>query len=552
MRMRLMALAIAALATAACNDNSTTNNADGGGGGDGGGRGDLAGTDGAVSPDMTPSGPIWPQFGYDQQHSGNVPNDTAVTTSSVTTLKYAQQVAFPTLIDGAPVYLAGVSTSGGTKDLVFITSSVGTLYALDATTLATVWSKPHGPMGGSCTNASGSACWTTSSPAIDPSRSFVYSYGLDGLVHKHQVGDGSEVTSGGWPEVASLKPDVEKGSSALAFATAKNGATYLYVAHAGYYGDAGDYQGHVTTINLGDGSQHVFEALCSDMPVHFTKSTPDCNQTQTAVWARSGVIYDANKDRIYFSTGNGLYDGMTNWGDSVLAIAADGTSSGTPLDSYTPTNFAQLDASDTDLGSTEPALLPTPPGSKLPHLAVQGGKDANIRLINVDDFSGQGAAGKTGGELQIVALPQGGEVLPQPAVWTDATGAVWVYVTTSGGIAGFKVAVDGNGNPTLPQGGTWSTNEGGSSPIIVGGILYYSGSSSGRNGTNSVFALDPTTGNVLWSGKLSSHVAGANTVGGIHWESPIIVGGKLYVPSENGNQSDATGTGKGYLTLFTL
>jgi len=60
------------------------------------------------------------------------------------------------------------------------------------------------------------------------------------------------------------------------------------------------------------------------------------------------------------------------------------------------------------LGSTAPAILPTPANSVVRHLAVQGGKDALLRLINLDNLSGQGAPGHTDGEIsQPIGVPQG-------------------------------------------------------------------------------------------------------------------------------------------------
>ena len=59
---------------------------------------------------------------------------------------------------------------------------------------------------------------------------------------------------------------------------------------------------------------------------------------QSAVWARSGVVYDAATDRLYGATGNGNYNGTTDWGDTVFALHPDGTgANGRPLDAYTPT-----------------------------------------------------------------------------------------------------------------------------------------------------------------------------------------------------------------------
>ncbi len=149
-------------------------------------------------------------------------------------------------------------------------------------------------------------CFTTSSPAVDPNRQFVYSYGLDGAVHKYAVGTGEEITGAGWPEMTTKKPFDEKGSSALSIATARNGTSYLYVTHAGYPLDRntyGDIQGHLTTINLATGAQKVFNAVCSDKTGHLGAN--GCPVTRAGVWARSGVVYDPDLDRIFIATGNG-------------------------------------------------------------------------------------------------------------------------------------------------------------------------------------------------------------------------------------------------------
>src|SRR5262249_9192834 len=160
----------------------------------------------------------------------------------------------------------------------------------DAATGATVWSHQYGP--GTCRiNNGSSVCFTTSTPAIDPTRTHVFSYGLDGKVHQYAVADGSEVTTGGWPELVSNQPFDEKGPGALTVATAAGGTSYLYVGSGGYPGDNGDYQGHITVIRLSDGVQRVFNAICSNQNLHFaeTPATPDCASVQSAVWARAGV-----------------------------------------------------------------------------------------------------------------------------------------------------------------------------------------------------------------------------------------------------------------------
>jgi hypothetical protein len=471
----------------------------------------------ALLPALPAGAADWPEFNGDGRHNGNNQQETVINSGNVSTLHllYPTAVTLPAVADGPPVFLSGVTTASGIKDMLFLTTKDGRILALDAATGTTIWS--HQPATG--------PRYTTSSPAIDPNRLYVYSYGLEGKAHKYQVGDGTEITTGGWPQVATLKPDVEKCSPPLSVVVTNSGAQYLYVANGGYPGDAGDYQGHITAINLADGTQTVFNTQCSDQTVHFVESpgTPDCSTgVQSAVWARPAVLYSTELDRIFFATGNATYDANTgghDWGDSVLATHPDGTgtgSNGQPLDSYTPVEFQQLQNNDADLGSTAPALLPAVPGSNVAHLAVQSGKDAQLRLLNLSDLSGSGGPGHIGGELQKIGVPQGGEVLTQPAVWVNPVdGGVWVIVANDNGISGLEMSVDGSGNPSLSS--KWQNGSGGTSPVIANGMVFYVGGGG-------VKALDPTTGTQLFSD---------TSTGGIHWESTIVAQGRLYVADES-------------------
>jgi outer membrane protein assembly factor BamB len=456
----------------------------------------------------------WPQFGFDSRHSGSTTQETRIHTGNVTTLHVLWHVQLPSIAAGAPVYLSGVTTKTGTQDLVFVTTQDGHIIALDASSGSTVWSAQPatGPM------------FTTSSPAIDPNRLYVYSYGLDGKAHKYQVADGIEITTGGWPEVTTLKPDVEKSSGAMATATTKSGKAYLYVVNGGYPDDAGDYQGHVTAIDLASGAQQFFNALCSDQNVRFVENgTPDCPEKGAAVWARPGVVFDPDVEKLLFATGNGLFNANTaggrDWGDSILAVAADasGSGGGLPLDSYTPVNYQQLQDQDLDLGSTAPVVLPVPAGSKVQHLGAHVGKDQLIRLLDLDDLSGMGGPGHVGGELQAVALPQGNQVLQQPAIWVDPVdGTVWMEIANFNGISGLRLDFDGAGNPSLTP--VWTNHIAGTSPVVANGMLFYAAVGVGLEG------LEPTTGNVLWAD---------SSIGNLHWESPIVADGRLFQADES-------------------
>lgn len=467
----------------------------------------------------------WLQFNGDASHSGNNPLETSLSVDSVGQLGLLFQVQLPGIADGAPVYLSTVSTPSGVRDLIFVTTRQGHITALDAHTGELVWTRQYAA-NGCLVNKNptrNEACYTTSSPVIDPDRKYVYSYGLDGYVHKYAVGDGSEVQTGGWPELTTLKPYDEKGSSALSLATAANGINYLYVVHAGYPGDRGDYQGHLTAINLADGTQKVFNTLCSTQDVHFvdsrTVSGPDCYpETMAAIWARPGVVYDPFHDRILISTGNGTFQPSNFlWGDTVFSLNPDGSGlGGNPLDSYTPLDYQHLEDFDLDLGSTAPAILPLAKG-KYAHLAVQGGKDGVLRLLNLDQLSGQSGTGHIGGEVFSISVPMGGRILTQPAVWTNlADGSTWVFVSDGNGLAAFQLVISAAGDPSLVV--KW-TSAGGTSPLVANGVLYIARSGQIR-------ALKAADGSLLWA---------STSIGTIHWESPLVFHGVLYISDESGN-----------------
>ncbi|HEV7413377.1 MAG TPA: Ig-like domain repeat protein, partial [Casimicrobiaceae bacterium] len=477
----------------------------------------------------------WLQFGGDPQHSSRNIAETILTPANVGTLALRYQVTLPATVDGAPVFLESVATTGGVKDLLFVTTTDGRIVAVDAHNGAVVWTHLNGPNGCTIVNNGGGACYTTSSPAIDPNRLYVYSYGLEGYVHKYQVGDGNEILTGGWPQLATLKGYDEKGSSALAIATS-GGVKYLYAAHAGYPGDQGDYQGHVTAINLATGAQKVFNTACSDKALHLDhfsappETAATCAARQNAIWARPGVFYDAGTDRIFVATGNaftagvGRFDGVHNWSESVLTLHPDGTGGGgKPLDSYTPPNWSSLDDTDADIGSTGPTILSAPPTSNVQHLALQSGKDGMLRLLNLSNLSSTGGPGHIGGSVGApFAVPQGGGVFQQPATWINpADGSNWVFVVNGRGASALRLAVDAGGNPSLATQWNRSLDSlgaslGGTSPVVANNMLFYLNGSSVR-------VLDPVSGNTL---------ATVSGNGGSHWQSLIIANGIVYATDQ--------------------
>src|SRR5262249_42745413 len=156
-------------------------------------------------------------------------------------------------------------------------------------------------------------------------------------------------------------------------------------------------------LKLADGTTHVFNSLCSDKPHVLARG--ECSSSDSGIWARGGAVVDPVTEYIFVATGNGPFDANVaghDYGDSLLGISGDGSRL---IDSYTPSNYNRREASDGDLGSAAPALLPRLIGSRTPYLLVQGGKDGVLRLVDRQNLSGQGGPRHVGGELQGIGTP---------------------------------------------------------------------------------------------------------------------------------------------------
>lgn len=467
----------------------------------------------------------WLQFGGDAQHSGNNTKENIISVSTIKNLKRLFQVKLPAVVDGPPVYLRLVRTRQGIRDLLFATTIAGDLLALDALTGSLIWRQSHPAVNCFILNnkAKELPCDTASIPAIDPNLRYVYSYSPDGYVHKHQVGNGTEVKSQGWPQLVTLKPWVEKSSTALSIATAQNGTSYLYVTTSGYPDDLGDYQGHLTTINLQDGSQKVFNALCGHQTVHLQErpTIPYCFRRRAGIWGRGGVVYLPATDRIYLTTDKGDFrPSRGNWGNSVIALNPDGSGgkNNLPLDNYTPLNFQELVDVDRALAMSHPLIIPAPAGSKFKFLAIQEGKDHLLRVLDAENLNGRGKTGYAGGEIGGFAVIPFGDIQldTAAATWTNpADNTPWIFFPTYLGFSAWQVVVDDKGSPSLKM--QWKNGDAGVTPLIANNILYTAIDQNIR-------AFDPLTGKQLW---------GDYPIGDIHWQSPIVVNGILYITDDN-------------------
>ncbi len=242
----------------------------------------------------------WLQWGYDPAHGGNNPDETTIDASNVSQLTRRYQITMSATANVAPVFASAIETSSGTKDLLFVTAQSGRITAFDATTGDVVWSQ----------NTSGTS--PTESSARDRSEPPVR-LRLRRRRQSTQVSDRRRHRNHDRRLAAdrNAEANVEKGASAISWGVS-GGTTYLYAVNNGYVGDGGDYQGHITTINLSTNEQKVFNSLCSDITTHMILNgqpgVTDCDERQSGIWGRPGAIYDSTTDRVYVTTANGLFD----------------------------------------------------------------------------------------------------------------------------------------------------------------------------------------------------------------------------------------------------
>jgi outer membrane protein assembly factor BamB len=448
----------------------------------------------------------WRTFGYDAAAGQVNAVEHVLMASNANHLRQAWSVKLPDLAGERPILLQHLAWPDKTlRDVLYLTADNGTLLALDADTGAKLWA---------VTPKNTNPKYTKASPAADPVQGLIYSCGLDGKVHRFRATTGQEGTGNGWPVRVTKMPLSEKVSAALNLA---NG--YLYVTTASFSGDAPPYQGHLVTINVKTGATHIFNSLCNDH-THLL-ALGECTQNGGGIWARPGVVVDPATGNIFFTVSDGLFtanSGGADWGDTVIEMTPDGSK---VVDSYTPENYATEAFQNRDLGSVAPVLLPDIPASRTPELAVQAGKEGLLRLLNRQDLSGQGGPAHVGGELQTLTIPDDCPVLAQPLAWQDpATGALWLVVADSCHMEGYQVLTSAQGATRLHL--AWSAGVQATSPILAGGVLFAATS-------HALLALDPHTGHVVWS---SAHAAAGGDIGAIHWESPIVVAGRLYCTDE--------------------
>ncbi|MEP6494282.1 MAG: PQQ-binding-like beta-propeller repeat protein [bacterium] len=456
------------------------------------------GTD-STHPPTPPSASAhdWTRFGWNAARTSASGDSTGINAGNVQSLSL-QKVTIDGTVDGSAIYLHGVQTGGATHNVFFVTTTYGKTLAIDADTGAVLWrfTPPD------YNSFAGSSRITTATPVAAADRQSIYAASPDGSIRKLSVADGHVL----WTTSITLLPTREKIASPLNLDRG-----HVIAVTGGYIGDAPPYQGHVAILDASTGQLlHVWNSLCSDRTGLIDPAT--CGESDSAIWGRAGAVIDTTTGDIFVATGNARWNGTTHWGDAVLELNSDATAL---LGNYTPANTDALNSSDADLGSTSPVLLDN-------GVVAQGGKDGKMRLLTWPLM--RGTAGHKGAESDMVSTPSGSQLFTAPAVMrSDA--ATWLVAADNGGTTAWTVA---GGHFTS----VWHNGNAGTSPVIAGGLLYV------YDPGGHLRVYDPPTGRVI----------ATLAVGSGHWNSPIVVDGKVALPEGNANDHRTSGV----LDIFRL
>jgi outer membrane protein assembly factor BamB len=313
----------------------------------------------------------------------------------------------------------------------------------------------------------------TGTPVIDPVTNLIFVVTEAGPPIQHAL-IGLDATNGRPRVLASgdpfpVIPATHQQRAAL---TVANGRVYW--AYGGLLGDCGTYHGTVLSVRT-DGSA----------PAEYVVPT----HNRGAIWGSSGPAVDP-AGNVWVATGNGDSETTFDHGDSVIKLSPTLHE----LGFFAPSNWAQLNRDDADLGSTGPLILPD-------GLVFQVGKSGDAYLVR------QSAPGGIGG--QVTSLPIGCGAYGGNAFW--APGAVYVPC-----LSGTRALALRPG-PRLSALWTGPSDANGS-PVFGGNTVWTVAVDTGR-----LYALNPLSGAVMQAIPIG-HAR--------HFTTPTIAGDTLIVATD--------------------
>ena len=488
----------------------------------------------------------------DNLRSGHNPNETALALKNVNSTTFGKLfiVSADGKVDAQPLYVPGISISGGMHNVLFIATEHDSVYAVDADNGAPLWQVTMLKQGESPSDDRGCGqvspeIGVTATPVIDPSAGphgtlYVTAMSKDTSGNYHQRLHALDITSGseefGGPvDVAAKYPgtgDNSQGGYVIFDPKQyKERPGLLLLNHVVYtfwssHCDIRPYTGFIISYN---------ETTLAQQSV--LDITP--NGSEGSIWAAGAGPAADSAGNIYFLVANGTFDttldqnGFPINGDYGNAFIKLSTKKGSlaVADYFNMYNTVQESDADEDLGSGGAMLLPNikDSGGTVHHLAVGAGKDQNIYLVNRDNM-GKFNPQNNNQIYQELPAALGGSVFSMPAFWSKR-----IYYGAVGDVIrafAFNSSAQLNANP-----------------------IAQSSNSFGYPGTTPSISGNSAKNVILWAAENSSpavlHAYNAKTLAEIYnsnqaaggrdhfgdgnkFITPTIANGKVYVGTTTG------------------
>jgi PQQ-like domain len=452
-------------------------------------------------------------------NTGDQTDELVLTPSNVNSSSFG--ISWTANVDGwvyaQPLYMNGIVVNGSTHNVVFIATANDSVYAFDGDTGSQLWQTSLIPDNATAVSAttvgftSAPQIGILSTPVIDPFSHtlFVVSETSEQnatyfphRLHALDIFTGEEKLGG--PVLVSdqhMAPITKLQRPGLLLA---NGNVYIGI---GSLQDTTPYNGLLFAFDAHSLEQQAVWVV-----------TP--SGVEGGLWMAGSAPSVDSTGNIYVATGNGTFDGTTNFGEAAVKLSPQLQ----VLDYFAPYNFATYNSANVDLGSGNVMIARDQNGS-FPHELIVCGKPSPIYVLNGDNLGGVGATSDNIIQRLDNAVGQLGPktstvyaCYSSPAMWKQNVYFVGKYDV-------LKMF-------TLDS----STGKLSSSPASQDSLAYgYPGSEPvvSANGTSSgiVWTIDTGTGalrandasdvsNFLYSGVLTGGV--------VRWTVPTVVNGHVY------------------------
>ena len=502
---------------------------------------------GGPPPPPGPSSTDVVTYHYDNQRTGQNLNEVTLTTANVNSTKFGKLGEFTVdgKVDAQPLYLSSLTIGGQKRNVLYVATEHGSVYAFDAdtingTTSTSLWTTST--LGGGETTSDNRGCGQvspeigiTATPVIDRTRNAIYVITMSKSsvgtyfqrIHALDLTTGVELF-GGPKTISATFPGT--GDNSL-------GGSVVF--------DPKQYKERPGLLEINGTVYTTWASHCDIRPYTSWVIGFDANTlAQTTVlnlvpngsdgglWMSGAAPAADSAGNIFFLVGNGTFEttltaqGFPSNKDCGNCFVKLSTGSGLALaDYFTPQNTVAESNADQDLGSGGTLLLPDlkDASGTTKHLALGGGKDSSVYVADRDNM-GKFNAGSNQ-IYQILAMP--GTVFSAPAyfngtVYLAAVGdALKAFPITNAKLA--SVAASQSTHVFGYPGATPSVSANGASNGIVWAI---------ENSGAILFAYDATD---LTKELYDSNQA-ANSrdhFNGNKFITPMVVNGKVYVGTPN-------------------